>query len=226
MSKRWYNVVNPDDVVEKFGADTLRMYEMFLGPLEMSKPWNTHGIDGVAKFLKKLWNLFHNAKGDVRISDEKPSADELKALHKAIKKVEDDIENLSFNTCVSEFMICVNTLSQLKCNKRSILNDLVIIMSPVAPHIAEELWQLLGYDTSVIYAKYPKFDPEAVKESSFEYPIMVNGKLRTKIPFSLDADQAMMKQAVIENETVKKWLEGNQPKKIIIVPKRIINVVV
>ncbi len=226
MSKRWYNVVNPDDVVEKFGADTLRMYEMFLGPLEMSKPWNTHGIDGVAKFLKKLWNLFHDRKGNLNISDEKPHADELKALHKTIKKVEDDIENLSFNTCVSEFMICVNALSQLKCNKRAILNDLAVVISPFAPHIAEELWHLLGHQESIIYASYPKFDPEAVKESSFEYPIMINGKLRTKISFSLDASNEAMQQAVVKNETVRKWLEGQSPKKIIIVPKRIINLVV
>jgi len=226
MSKRWYNVVNPDDVVEKYGADTLRMYEMFLGPLEMSKPWNTHGIDGVSKFLHKLWNLFHDERGNFNISDADPDPEELKVLHKTIQKVERDIENLSFNTCISEFMICVNALTQLKCNKKAILNDLVIVVSPFAAHIAEELWQRLGNQTSVIYAKYPAFNPEHIKEESHEYPIMINGKLRTKINFSLDTPQSEMENTVLNDETVQKWLEGKQPKKMIIVPKKIVNVVV
>ncbi len=226
MSKRWYNVVNPDDMVERFGADTLRMYEMFLGPLEMSKPWNTHGIDGVAKFLKKLWNLFHNESGELSVSNDKPGPEELKALHKTLKKVEEDIEQLSFNTCVSEFMICVNTLSKLKCNKREILNDLVVALSPFAPHISEELWSLLGHHESVIYAKYPPYNEAYIREEQHEYPIMINGKMRTKIKFDVNLPNGEIEKGVLEDEIVRKWLDGKPPKKIIIVPKRIINVVV
>lgn len=226
MSKRWYNVVNPDDMVERFGADTLRMYEMFLGPLEMSKPWNTHGIDGVAKFLKKLWNLFHDDSGNLNVSDAKPNAGELKALHKTLKKIEEDIEHLSFNTCVSEFMICVNTLSKLKCNKRAILTDLTVALSPFAPHTSEELWELLGQKESVIYASYPEFNEEYIREEQHEYPVMINGKMRTKIRFEVSMPNAEMEKSVLGDEIVKKWLDGNAPKKIIIVPKRIINVVV
>lgn len=226
MSKRWYNVVNPDDMVEKFGADTLRMYEMFLGPIEMSKPWNTHGIDGVAKFLKKFWNLSHNESGELDISDDKPVAEELKALHKTLKKVETDIGHLSFNTCVSEFMICVNTLSKIKCNKREILSDLTIALSPLAPHISEELWQLLGNKESIIYATYPKYNEAYIREEQHEYPIMINGKMRTKIKFDLDTPNDQIEKNTLEDEIVQKWLDGKSPKKIIIVPKRIINLVV
>jgi len=226
MSKRWYNVVNPDDMVEKFGADTLRMYEMFLGPIEMSKPWNTHGIDGVAKFLKKFWNLSHAESGELEISDDKPGLEELKALHKTLKKVEQDIGHLSFNTCVSEFMICVNTLSKLKCNKRTILSDLTIALSPFAPHISEELWQLLGNKKSVIYATYPKHNEAYLQEEQHEYPIMINGKMRTKIKFDVNMLNDQIEKCVLEDEIVRKWLDGNAPKKIIIVPKRIVNVVV
>ena len=226
MSKRWYNVVNPDDMVEKFGADTLRMYEMFLGPIEMSKPWNTHGIDGVAKFLKKLWNLSHTESGELEISDDKPGAEELKALHKTLKKVEQDIGHLSFNTCVSEFMICVNTLSKLKCNKRAILSDLTIALSPFAPHISEELWQLLGNKESVIYTTYPKHNEAYIREEQHEYPIMINGKMRTKIKFDVNTPNDQIEKYVLEDEIVQKWLDGNAPKKIIIVPRRIVNVVV
>ena len=226
MSKRWYNVVNPDDIAGKFGADTLRMYEMFLGPLEMSKPWNTHGIDGVFKFLRRFWNLFHDENGNFAISHDKPSGEELKALHKTIKKVKEDINNLSFNTSVSEFMICVNALSQLKCNKREILEPLTIVLSPFAPHIAEELWHLLGNQKSIVFSSYPKFNPEYLKENNHEYPIMINGKLRTKIEFPLDESNTIIEKSVMENEVVQKWLEGKPPKKIIVVPKKIINVVV
>ncbi len=226
MSKRWYNVVNPDDIAGKFGADTLRMYEMFLGPLEMSKPWNTHGIDGVFKFLRRFWNLFHDENGNFAISHDKPSGEELKALHKTIKKVKEDINNLSFNTSVSEFMICVNALSQLKCNKREILEPLTIVLSPFAPHIAEELWHLLGNQKSIVFSSYPEFNPEYLKENNHEYPIMINGKLRTKIEFPLDESNTIIEKSVMENEVVQKWLEGKPPKKIIVVPKKIINVVV
>ena len=226
MSKRWYNVVNPDDVIAKYGADTLRMYEMFLGPIELSKPWNTHGIDGVAKFLRKLWSLFYDADGKLLVTDEKPKAEEYKALHKTIQKVEQDIENLSFNTSVSEFMICVNTLNQLKCHKKTILQELLVVLSPFAPHICEELWQVLGNERSIIFAEYPVFNAEFIREDEFEFPIMVNGKMRTKIKFPLDKNPKEIEVEVLEHETVKKWLEGKAPKKVIVVPGKIVNVVV
>jgi len=226
MSKRWYNVVNPDDVIEKYGADTLRMYEMFLGPIELSKPWNTHGIDGVAKFLRKLWALFYDVQGNYLITDEKAKAEEHKVLHKTIQKVELDIENLSFNTSVSEFMICVNTLSQLKCHKKEILEKLLVVLSPFAPHISEELWEILGHDTSIIHASYPEFNEAFIKEDEHEYPIMVNGKMRTKIKFSLDKNPKEIEAEALENDIVKKWLDGKKPKKVIVVPKKIVNVVV
>lgn len=226
MSKRWYNVVNPDDVIEKYGADNLRMYEMFLGPIELSKPWNTHGIDGVAKFLKKLWGLFYNANGDFIVTDEKPKAEEHKVLHKTIQKVERDIENLSFNTSVSEFMICVNVLNQLKCHKKEILEKLLIVLSPFAPHISEELWEKLGHKQSIIFASYPEFNAAFIREDEYEYPIMVNGKMRTKIKFSFDKNPKEVESVVLENEIIKKWLDGKNPKKVIVVPKKIVNVVV
>lgn len=226
MSKRWYNVVNPDDVIEKYGADTLRMYEMFLGPIELSKPWNTHGIDGVAKFLKKLWGLFYNANGDFIVTDEKAKAEEHKALHKTIQKVERDIEHLSFNTSVSEFMICVNALNQLKCHKKEILEKLLVVLSPFAPHISEELWSKLGHEESIINASYPEFNAAFIREDEHEYPIMVNGKMRTKIKFSLDKNPKEIESVVLENDIVKKWLDGKSPRKVIVVPKKIVNVVV
>ena len=226
MSKSKYNTVTPDDMIEKYGADTLRMYEMFLGPIELSKPWNTHGIDGVAKFLRKLWGLFYDIHGNFLATDEKPKADEYRALHKTIQKVEQDIENLSFNTSVSEFMICVNTLNQLNCHKKEILSALLVVLSPFAPHISEDLWHALGNEESIIYASYPEFNPEFIKEDEYEYPIMVNGKLRTKIKFPIDKNPKEIEAEILENEVVKKWLDGKSPKKVIIVPKKIVNVVV
>ncbi|MCC5931341.1 MAG: leucine--tRNA ligase [Cyclobacteriaceae bacterium] len=226
MSKSKYNTINPDDMVSKYGADTLRMYEMFLGPIEMSKPWNTAGIDGVAKFLRRFWMLFFDDKGKYRVNDENPAAEELKVLHKTIKKVQDDIEQLSFNTCVSEFMICLNQLTQLKCYKKAILQELVVVLSPFAPHLCEELWHHLGNADSVVNAAYPVFNPQYVQEASFEYPIMINGKLRAKISFAVDAPQDAMKETVLGNEIVQKWLDGKAPKNIIVVPNKIINVVV
>ena len=226
MSKRWYNVVNPDDVIAKYGADTLRMYEMFLGPIELSKPWNTHGIDGVAKFLRKLWALFHDNSGNLIVTNEKPTSEEYKALYKTIQKVEQDINNLSFNTSVSEFMICVNALTQLKCHKKDVLEKLLIVLSPFAPHISEELWEKLGYNESIIKAAYPEFKPEYVKEDSFEYPIMINGKLRTKITFELGKNPKEIETETVTNEVVQKWLEGKAPKKVVVVPGKIVNVVV
>ncbi|MDO1448925.1 class I tRNA ligase family protein [Rhodocytophaga aerolata] len=226
MSKRFGNVVNPDDVVEKYGADTLRLYEMFLGPLEQSKPWNTNGISGVHNFLKKLWRLFHDEAGNIKLSDDLPTKEELKSLHKTIKKVEEDINRFSFNTSVSTFMICVNELSALKCNKRSILQDLVIVLAPYAPHIAEELWHILGQNESIFKAAYPAFNAEYLVEDVFEYPISVNGKLRAKMSFSLDTTPSDIEKTVLSSEQVQKWLDGKAPKKIIVVPKKIVNVVI
>jgi len=225
MSKRWYNVVNPDDVIEKYGADTLRMYEMFLGPIEDSKPWNTHGIDGVAKFLRRLWGLFFNGD-NFNVSDAKPEKAELKLLHKTIKKIAEDIESLSFNTSVSEFMICVNGLVSMKCNKKSILEPLLIILSPFAPHITEELWHRLGHQNSIINAPFPDFKEEYIKEDAFEYPISVNGKVRDKMSFPVDMSKNEIKKHVLANEKIQKWLAGKPPKKMIVVPQRIVNVVV
>ncbi|MGB3585564.1 MAG: leucine--tRNA ligase [Tunicatimonas sp.] len=226
MSKRLFNVVNPDDVVEQYGADTLRLYEMFLGPLEQSKPWSTNGIDGVFKFLRKLWRLFHNNQGNFSVSDDTPTPDELKVLHRAIKKTQEDIEGYSFNTAVSSFMICVNELTSLKCNKRLVLTDLALILSPFAPHIAEELWHLLGNTNSITQAKFPTFNEEYLIENVHEYPISINGKVRTKLNFALDKSKDDIEQAVLQDETVQRWLNGKSPKRVIVVPKRIVNIVV
>lgn len=226
MSKSKYNVVNPDDIIERYGADTLRLYEMFLGPLEQFKPWNTNGIDGVRKFLGKLWRLFHNGQGEFEVSDAAPSKDELKSLHKTIKKAEEDIERYSFNTSVSTFMICVNELSALKCNNRAVLEDLLVVISPYAPHITEELWSLLGHETSIVDAPYPQFNEEYLKESDIEYPVMINGKMRTKLQLSADMSKAEIEATALADETVQKWLEGKPPKKVIVVPKKIVNLVV
>lgn len=226
MSKRYYNVVNPDDIVTNYGADTLRMYEMFLGPLELSKPWNTNGIDGVYKFLRRFWNLFHDASGKFAVSDGEPGREELKILHKTLRKVEEDIERFSFNTTVSEFMICCNELSSMKCNKRSILEPLVVALSPYAPHITEELWEKLGYKTSILEAAFPAFDEQYLVENSFEYPISINGKVRAKMNFALDMPKEDMEKIVVTSEAVQKWTEGKAPKKVIIVHGKIVNVVV
>ncbi len=226
MSKRWGNVVNPDEVVLKYGADTLRLYEMFLGPLEQFKPWNTQGIDGTFKFLRKLWRLFYNEEGKFLITEDEPIAAELKVLHKTIKKVEEDIEKYTFNTVVSSFMICVNELKDLNCHKRAILKDFLIILSPYAPHIAEELWQSLGNNDSIFNASFPHWKQEYIQENNFEYPISINGKVRTKINFSLETSSEEIEKSVMESEVVKKWLEGKQPKKVIVVQKKIVNVVI
>lgn len=225
MSKSYFNVINPDKIIESYGADTLRMYEMFLGPLEQSKPWNTSGIDGVYKFLRRFWNLFHNQQGQLDLSDDQPSDQELKVLHKTLKKIEQDIDNFSFNTSVSEFMICANELTSLKCNKRSILEPLVIALSPFAPHLCEEIWEELGHKESVSFATYPKVEEKYLVESSFEYPISINGKVRTKMNFALDMPKEDMQKLVLASEVVRKWTEGKAPKKVIIVPGKIVNVV-
>ncbi|SIQ96724.1 leucine--tRNA ligase [Pontibacter lucknowensis] len=226
MSKSKYNVVNPDIIVERNGADTLRMYEMFLGPLEQFKPWNTNGMDGVTKFLKRFWKLFHDNEGNFTVSDAEPTAEELKSLHKTVKKVEEDIERFSFNTSVSTFMICVNELTALKTNKRAILEPLTIALAPYAPHIAEELWEKLGHTQSITFASFPAWDEKYLVENTFEYPVSVNGKTRGKIAFATDTPREEMEKAVLTDETVVKFMEGKTPKKIIIVPNKIINVVV
>lgn len=226
MSKSKYNVVNPDEIVSRYGADTLRLYEMFLGPLEQFKPWSTNGIEGVYKFLKKLWRLYHDANENVSISDEQPTTEEYRVLHRAIKKTKDDIDNLSLNTSVSSFMICVNELSALNCNKREILSDLCLIISPFAPHIAEELWAILGNRESLAYASYPEYNEAYMKEDTFEYPIMVNGKMRNKLQFGLDMTNEEIEASVLNDEVVQKWLDGKMPKKVIVVSKKIVNVVV
>lgn len=226
MSKSMYNVVNPDDIIEQYGADTLRLYEMFLGPLEQSKPWDTNGIDGVHKFLKKLWKLYFNQNDEFELSDEKPTKEEFKTLHKTIKKIGDDIERFSFNTSVSAFMICVNELTEQKCHKREVLEPLLIVLSPFAPHIAEELWHRCGHSESITKATFPVFNPDYLVENSFEYPVSFNGKMRFKIEFPLDMTKAEIEKEVVKDDVAQKWLEGKAPKKIIVVPGRIINIVV
>jgi leucyl-tRNA synthetase len=227
MSKSKYNVVNPDDLIERYGADTLRMYEMFLGPLEQSKPWNTNGIEGVFKFLRKFWKLFHDEQFNFRVSEDAPSKAELKSLHKIIRKVEEDVERFSFNTSVSSFMIAVNELTDLKCSKRAILQDLVVVLSPYAPHICEELWVLLGNQPGTLsYAPYPKFNPEYLIEDEFAYPISINGKMKMNLNISLSLDPPAIESAVIGNADVQKYLDGKSPKKVIVVKGRIVNIVV
>lgn len=226
MSKSKFNTVNPDMLVDKYGADTFRMYEMFLGPIEQSKPWDTKGIEGVHRFLKKFWRLFFDEQKGAVWNNDAPTDAEFKSLHKAIKKIEEDTERFSFNTAVSAFMICVNELSDLKCNKRAILEPLCILMTPYAPHIAEELWHALGNAGSVLDAAFPIFEPKYLVESSKEYPVSINGKVRTSLSFALDADQATVEAGVLANDVVQKWLEGKPPKKIIYVKGKMINVVI
>jgi leucyl-tRNA synthetase len=226
MSKRYYNVVNPDDIVKRYGADTLRMYEMFLGPLEQSKPWNTNGIEGVFKFLRKFWRLFHDDAWNFNVSDAEPNKAELKSLHKIIRKVEEDIDRFSFNTSVSSFMIAVNELTDLKCNKRAILQDLVVILSPYAPHICEELWVMLGNQAGTLsYTSYPKFNPAYLVEDEFAYPISINGKTKININISLTLDSKDIETFVLANADVQKYLDGKTPKKVIVVKGRIVNIV-
>ncbi|MFI3305195.1 MAG: leucine--tRNA ligase [Rikenellaceae bacterium] len=223
MSKSMYNVVNPDMIVENYGADTLRMYEMFLGPLEQSKPWDTNGIDGVHKFLRKFWRLYFDRNGELAINDEEPTKKELKTLHKTIKKIREDIENFSFNTSVSAFMICLNELGE--CHKRSVVEPLTQLIAPFAPHIAEELWQTAGHEQTVFDSAYPVADESLLVESEFEYPVMMNGKLRFKITYDLSKDPQAIQSEVVEQEAAQKWLEGKAPKKVIVVKGKIINIV-
>lgn len=226
MSKSKYNTVNPNDLCDKYGADTFRMYEMFLGPVEQSKPWDTKGIEGVHRFLRKLWRLFNDElKGKVW-TDAKATDAELKVLHKTIKKIEEDTERFSFNTAVSTFMICVNELADLKCSKKDVLEQLLILLTPYAPHIAEELWNQLGNSGTILDAAYPVFNPALLVESTKEYPVSINGKVRTNINLALNLEQLEVEQLVLQNETVQKWLEGKAPKRIIYVKNKMVNVVV
>ncbi|MDR2407999.1 MAG: leucine--tRNA ligase [Bacteroidales bacterium] len=226
MSKSYYNVQNPDDLIEKYGADTLRMYEMFLGPLEQSKPWNVQGIEGVARFIRKFWKLYHNADNDFCISDDIPSLQELKILHKTIKKVQEDIEGFSFNTTISAFMICVNELTELKTNKRAILDPLCILISSFAPHIAEEIWQLSGHTETISYTPFPLVNEEYLQEDTVVYPVSFNGKTRFKMELGVNLSPDEIEKIVLQSQEIQRWCEGKTPKKIIIVPKKIINIVI
>lgn len=225
MSKSMFNVVNPDTIVEKYGADTLRLYEMFLGPLEQSKPWDTNGIDGCHRFLRKLWNMFYDKDDNFIVTDEEPTKEELKSIHKLIKKTSEDIPVFSYNTTVSAFMICTNELSTLKCNKRSILEQFVIVLAPFAPHICEELWEALGHNTSVCDAQWPAYNEEYLKEDTIKYTISFNGKARFTMDFAADADREYIEKSVLDDENSKKYIEDKPIKKVIIVPKKIVNIV-
>ncbi len=226
MSKSKYNVQNPDDLIEKYGADTLRLYEMFLGPLEQSKPWDTNGIEGVFRFMRKLWRLFHDFENNFVVNDSPPTPAELKVLHKTIRKIQEDTERFSFNTSVSTFMICVNELSELKCNNRSILSDLTVLISSYAPHIAEEFWSLLGNTGSVTLATFPVYNEGFTIENTFKYPVSFNGKMRFVLDLPLGITVTEIEKAVLDAPESAKWLEGKTPKKIIVVPGKIVNVVV
>ena len=224
MSKSMYNVVNPDMIVERYGADTLRLYEMFLGPLEQSKPWDTNGIDGVHRFLRKLWGLYYSADG-LRVTDTPATKEELKSLHKLIRKVTQDVEQFSFNTSVAAFMICINELQGLKTSSREVLQPLLILLAPFAPHIAEELWHAIGEETTIVAAQWPECDEKLLVEDSFKYPVSFNGKTRFTIELPREASQDEIREAVLSADEAQKWLEGKTPKKVIIVPGRIINIV-
>jgi leucyl-tRNA synthetase len=227
MSKSKFNVVNPDDLIAKYGADTLRVYEMFLGPLEQFKPWNTNSISGSHNFLRKVWRLFFDDNTNtVKVVDAPATPEELKVLHTAIRKVQDDLDRFSFNTVVSTLMICVNDLGALKCHKKSVLRELVILLSPYAPHIAEELWAALGeQEGSITYASFPTFNAAFLEENDFNYPISFNGKVKLTLAFPVTATPAEIEAAVLANEQVTKHLEGKTPSKVIVVPKRIVNIV-
>ena len=226
MSKSMFNVVNPDVIVEKYGADTLRMYEMFLGPIEQSKPWDTNGIDGCHRFLRKLWGMFFDKNDNCIITDEEPTKDELKSLHKLIKKTTEDIPAFSYNTTVSAFMICLNELSALKCNKKAILEKVVVVLSPFAPHICEELWEIMGHNTTICDAEWPAYNEEYLKEDTVKYTISFNGKARFTMDFAADVANADIEAAVLANENSQKYIDGKPIRKVIIVPKKIVNIVI
>ena len=225
MSKSMFNVVNPDDIVERYGADTLRLYEMFLGPLEQSKPWDTNGIDGVNRFIKKLWNLYY--KGDIcLVDDSEPTPESLKTLHTLIKKVTQDIENFSYNTSVAAFMICVNELTQQKCHSRKVLEQLVVVLAPFAPHVAEELWHsAIGHDTTVNDAQWPKWNENYLVESTVNYAVSFNGKVRFTISVAADMPKDDVEKKALGDPAAQKWMDGKAIKKVIVVPGKIVNVV-
>ena len=225
MSKSMFNVVNPDDIVERYGADTLRLYEMFLGPVEASKPWDTNGIEGVGRFLKRLWALFFKGD-DMILTDEKPDEKALKSIHKLIKKVSGDIETFSYNTSVPAFMICVNELTSMKCRSREIYEPLVVMLAPFAPHIAEELWHVLGEEGTVCDAQWPTWNEEYLVESSVTLGVAFNGKRRFEMKFAADADNKSIEEAVLKSEQAQKYIDGKQIVKVIIVPKRMVNIVI
>jgi leucyl-tRNA synthetase len=224
MSKSKYNVVNPDLICEQYGADTLRMYEMFLGPLEQAKPWNTAGISGVHSFLKKMWRLYH-PNDSFSVSDSPASKEALKSLHQTIKKVTEDIENFSFNTCISSFMICVNELTAQKCNEKEVLEPLAVLLSPFASHFSEEIWELLGNKTSISNAPFPVYEPKHLVESTKNYPVSFNGKMRFTIELSLDLKKNEIEELILKEEKTQQQLQGRVPKKVIVVPGKIINIV-
>ncbi|MGY8988638.1 MAG: class I tRNA ligase family protein, partial [Flavobacteriales bacterium] len=225
MSKSKYNVKTPDELVEKFGADTLRLYEMFLGPIEQFKPWDTKGINGVHNFLRKFWRLVHDEGNNFLVSDEKPSVRNYKTLHKTIKKIEEEIDRHSFNTVVSTFMICVNELTEQKCNSREIISDFTILLSSYAPHVSEEIWNKLGNDTSVTISGFPKFKESYLVEDQINYPVSFNGKMRFKILLDAELTKDEVEDEVMKHEKTAHYLDGRSPKKVIVVPKRIINIV-
>lgn len=226
MSKSKYNVQTPDELIEKYGADTLRMYEMFLGPVEQSKPWDTNGIEGVYRFIRKFWRLFFDEQENITLSDDSANESELKVLHKTLKKVADDIERFSLNTCISSFMICVNELANLKCRKRAILEPLLVVISPFAPHISEELWHLLGNAGSVCKAKLPACDEKYLEEGTVKYPVSFNGKTRFFLKINTVATQSEIEAIVLAAPESGKWLEGKKPKKVVVVPRKIVNIVI
>ena len=226
MSKSMYNVVNPDMIVEKYGADTLRLYEMFLGPVEQSKPWDTNGIDGCHRFLKKFWSLYCDKDGMKELAGGEATAEELKSVHKLIKKVTQDIEAFSYNTSVAAFMICVNELSQMKCRNRALLTDLVVLIAPFAPHIAEELWHALGNDTTVFDAAWPEYNEKFLVESTVSLTVSFNGKARFQMQFAADADNKTIEDTVLDDDRSKKYIGEKNVVKVIIVPKKIVNIVI
>ncbi|RYZ27322.1 MAG: leucine--tRNA ligase, partial [Chitinophagaceae bacterium] len=226
MSKSKFNTVNPNDIVERFGADTFRMYEMFLGPIDQSKPWDTKGIEGVHRFIKKLWRLFFDEQKSKLVTEEKATADELKVLHRTIKKIEEDTERFSYNTAVSAFMVCVNELTDLKCHKKEVLEQLLILLTPYAPHVSEELWHEIGNSGSILDAAYPTFNPQYLVETTKEYPVSINGKMRTTLVLDLAATQDQVQEIVLANPVVQKWIEGKPVKKFIFVKGKMVNVVI
>ena len=221
-----FNVVNPDMIVEKYGADTLRMYEMFLGPVEQSKPWDTNGIDGVHRFIKKFWSLFYDRNDNYLVTDEPANKEELKSLHKLIKKVTGDIEQFSYNTSISAFMICVNELFAMKCSKKEILNQLTVTLAPFAPHVCEELWETLGNTGSVCDAQWPAYNEEYLVENTVNYTISFNGKARFNMEFPADAASDAIQETVLADERSIKWIDGKNIVKVIVVPKKIVNIVI